>query len=249
MSPIPEDRLREAFRCFLHAQPFPHTLIDQVLPDSLARSVEAEFPSDDACEWVSYDNPLEHKKTLNRWECFGPSTRELLLRLCSDGFVETLSRCVGRKLIADPGLHGGGLHLHGDGGNLNPHLDYSLHPKLKLERVLNLILYLSDPLDATDQGHLGLWEHHPERNGCGALVQTIAPRFNRAVFFDPTGQAWHGLSQPLQLPPGVYRKSLAIFYHSLPGPTACNRPRALFSLRPEQRDNPELRQLILERSR
>lgn len=77
-----------------------------MLPDSLARSVEAEFPSDDACEWVSYDNPLEHKKTLHRWECFGPSTRELLLGLCSDGFAETLSRCVGRKLIADPGLHG-----------------------------------------------------------------------------------------------------------------------------------------------
>ncbi len=72
MRPIPEDRLREAFRCFPHAQPFPHTLIDQVLPDSLARSVEAEFPSDDACELVSYDNPLE--------SCFFGSAAMVLLR-------------------------------------------------------------------------------------------------------------------------------------------------------------------------
>jgi glutamyl-tRNA synthetase len=31
-------------------------------------------------------------------------------------------------------LHGGGLHCHKAGGKLNTHLDYSLHPKLNLQR-------------------------------------------------------------------------------------------------------------------
>jgi hypothetical protein len=33
-------------------------------------------------------------------------------------------------LVADLGLHGGGLHSHARGGKLNVHLDYDIHPKL-----------------------------------------------------------------------------------------------------------------------
>jgi len=32
--------------------------------------------------------------------------------------------------------------MHAAGGNLNPHLDYSIHPKMGLQRKLNVIIYL-----------------------------------------------------------------------------------------------------------
>ena len=45
-----------------------------------------------------------------------------------------------------------------DGGNLNPHMDFSIHPKIKLERFLNIIICESDIKEAHGE-HLGLWEH------------------------------------------------------------------------------------------
>jgi hypothetical protein len=55
-----------------------------------------------------------------------------------------LSKKLDLFLYPDPGLHGGGWHMHGAGGNLNPHLDYSIHPKSGLMRKLNIIIYLSN---------------------------------------------------------------------------------------------------------
>ena len=40
------------------------------------------------------------------------------------------------------GLNGGGWHIHANGGKLNPHLDYSMYPKLPYQRKLNIIVYL-----------------------------------------------------------------------------------------------------------
>jgi len=88
---------------------------------------------------------------------------------------------LGYSFYIDHGLHGGGWHIHGHGGNLNPHLDYSIHPKMKLMRKLNIIIYMSKELDDTHGGHLGLWDHDLTRNGPGKLVKEIQPKFNRAV--------------------------------------------------------------------
>ena len=38
--------------------------------------------------------------------------------------------------------------MHKAGGNLAIHLDYSIHPKMNLQRKLNLILYLEEDYDA-----------------------------------------------------------------------------------------------------
>ena len=48
------------------------------------------------------------------------------------------------------------LHMHGRGGNLNIHKYYSIHPRLKLQRKLNLIVYMSDDWDPTWGGGLEL---------------------------------------------------------------------------------------------
>ena len=47
------------------------------------------------------------------------------------------------KLFSDNGLNGGGWHMMNNKGRLNPHLDYSIHPKMFLQRKYNLIVFLT----------------------------------------------------------------------------------------------------------
>ena len=73
-----------------------------------------------------------------------------------------------------PGLHGGGWHLHARGGKLNVHLDYSVHPKLHLERRLNLIVYLAQGWDPAWGGALGLWTHDADRTSTPEIWSTAS---------------------------------------------------------------------------
>ena len=45
-----------------------------------------------------------------------------------------------------------------------------------------------------------------------ALRKSIAPLFNRLVVFNTTKHSFHGHPKPLNTPPSVTRKSLALYY-------------------------------------
>jgi Rps23 Pro-64 3,4-dihydroxylase Tpa1-like proline 4-hydroxylase len=109
-------------------------------------------------------------------------------------------------------LHGGGLHTHSTNGKLNVHLDYAIHPKLGLQRKLNLIVYLNDNWKEEWGGHIEFWSHDETKNAPKECVKKVAPLFNRAVLFDTTQNSWHGLPEPLKCPDGEMRKSLAVYY-------------------------------------
>jgi Rps23 Pro-64 3,4-dihydroxylase Tpa1-like proline 4-hydroxylase len=150
--------------------------------------------------------------------------------------------------MPDPGLHGGGLHIHKSGGNLNPHFDYSIHPKLKKQRKINIIYYCSsDPgLRESGTGQLGLWsgdEQSPKK-----LNKIVEPIFNRAIIFDTTQNSWHGIVDPLPEDCLFSRKSLAIYYLQEPAENCDPRTRALFAPREWQCDDKNVIELIKERS-
>lgn len=231
------------------AKPFPHVVIDQFFEPSFARELAAEFPAFESEAWHHYANPLEIKRTCNNWNAFGPSTYRAFSWLNSPAFVELLRLSIGldAPLYADPGLHGGGLHAHAAGGKLNTHLDYSRHPKTGLERRLNLLVYLNEDWQDEWGGQLGLWEQNPVQPGPGALVKSITPKFNRAVIFQTTN-AWHGLPEPIQCPPGQVRKSLAVYYLAEPSVSCDTRTRALFAPAPEQQGDAEVLSLIERRA-
>ena len=133
------DKLEE----WKNSRPFNHIVLDNFLDEKIANTISKEFPKYESNEWKIYDNSLEVKKLQNHWDKFGPITYRLFTFLNSKKFIDQLELLTGCKLYADIGLNGGGLHTHIRGGKLNPHLDYSIHPKLKLERRLNLIIYVS----------------------------------------------------------------------------------------------------------
>ena len=121
--------------------PFWHCIVDDFFADAI--NLAREFPAKDDDCWFRYDNPLEVKQTCNDWHHFKPETYKGFQYLLSPHFTEILERLTKADLMPDIGLHGGGLHQHGRGGKLNVHLDYNLHPKLHLQRRLNLIVYLT----------------------------------------------------------------------------------------------------------
>ena len=233
---------------FLDAKPFNHLIIDNFLLPHVVERVAEEFPVFSDPGWKIYDNAIEMKKLLNHYDRFGKITYQLFAFLNDRKFISQLEMLINEPLYPDIGLNGGGLHTHAKGGKLNVHLDYSIHPKLSLERRINLLIYLSKDWDPSWDGSLGFWNHDKATNGPGKLEKQIECFFNRAVIFDTTQNSWHGLPETILCPPDRTRNSLAIYYLCKPRPNASARGKALFSPYGDQSDNPEIMELIRKRS-
>ena len=229
--------------------PFDHVVIDDFFLAPVANALASEFPDFDSDTWYDYDNPIEIKKVCNNWNKFTDVTYSVFCYLNSNNFVSYLSKTLfnGESLYSDPGLHGGGWHAHKKGGKLNTHLDYSVHPKLKLQRKLNIIVYLNPRWKEEWGGSLGLWDNKsPEKPG--ELVSSVWSKFNRAVIFDTTQNSWHGLPEPLNCPEGQARQSLAVYYLCQPDKNVDSRGKALFAPSKEQIGDKEVLDLIKKRS-
>jgi hypothetical protein len=228
--------------------PFYHEVIDNFLDLEQAIKISQEFPDYNSDCWFSYNNPLENKKSCNNWYVFGTETYKTLTYLNSPEFIKKLQEITGiERLYPDIGLHGGGLHIHGRDGKLNVHLDYSIHPKLKLQRKLNLIIYLAENWNNDWGGGLELWSHNEENNKPKRKEVTVDNIFNRAVLFDTTQNSWHGFPEPLSCPENAYRKSLAVYYLTDPPEGTDQRPRALYAPTKEQEKDLEVLELIQQR--
>jgi hypothetical protein len=242
------ENIRRALDTFKGASPFDHCIVDDFFKSEVADALELDFPGYETQDWFVYKNSIEDKKALNNWNLFPDLTYKAFSELVSSEFIDILSGKLNFPLYQDPGLHGGGWHIHGVGGNLNPHYDYSIHPKIGLQRKINIIIYLSSNLEEKHGGHLGLWNHDTAQNAPGVLVKEIQPKFNRAVIFDTTQHSWHGMCRPLTQPEGIYRKSLAVYYLTEPPEGADRRQRALFAPRDDQKGCKSVEELILTRA-
>lgn len=228
--------------------PFYYHVFDNFFEENKAKKLSQEFPDYNSNVWYCYDNPLENKKTCNNWYHFGEETYKTISYLNSPQFIEKIKNITGiETLYPDIGLHGGGLHIHGTGGKLNVHLDYSIHPKLKLQRKLNLIIYLTEDWNTEWGGSLEFWSHNPEKNNPQEKIVTIDNIFNRAIIFDTTQHSWHGFPEPLSCPDNKYRKSLAVYYLTDPPEGTDSRPRALYAPTKNQESNLEILNFIQQR--
>ncbi len=233
---------------FRQGQPFPHLIIDDFLPLDFANSLAHQFPKKDDDRLFEYNNPLEVKKALNDWNAYPPETYQFLQALNSKKVVDAFSSLLGLSLHADHGLHGGGWHMHASGGKLNPHLDYSIHPKLGLQRKLNLIIYLSKDWIPEWGGDLGFWSNNEETGQPKELIKETQVKFNRAILFDTTCNSWHGITKPVSCPEGHSRNSIAIYYLVNPAEGAPSRSRALYAATNEQKGDEEINKLIQQRA-
>ena len=203
------DRYRSSYQS---ARPFPHVVIDNFLPEDELDRVLDEFLSPKDGEWQHRYETAQEKKLAERRETrLGPFTRHFLAaKLNSSVFLEFLESLTGiQGLIPDPYYEGGGLHQIERGGFLKVHADFNWHEQLKLDRRLNLLVYLNRDWKEEYGGNLELWNRDVTK-----CEQKILPIFNRCVVFSTTDYSYHGHPEPLQCPEAMTRKSLALYYYS-----------------------------------
>jgi hypothetical protein len=204
---------------YRQADPFPHFVEDGLFNTSILDRVLAEFEAMERGGWNRSDATHERKWSTDDPRLLGPFTSALIAQLNGGlflGFLEELTGITG--LVPDPYLRGGGLHEIRRGGLLGIHADFNMHPRLKLYRRLNLLVYLNKAWDESWGGALELWD----REGRGA-IRTIPPVFNRTVLFDTSNFSYHGHPHPLACPTDRSRKSVALYYYSAECPAEADR--------------------------
>jgi hypothetical protein len=195
---------------YRRAKPFPHIALDGVLPDEVLDAVLTEFPSKDGDGWRRWDDANQVKLARDDASLMGDATRQLLAELNSASFINFLEQLTGiAGLIPDPHLAGGGLHQIVRGGHLDVHIDFNRHKRMRLDRRLNLLIYLNRDWQPEWGGAFELWSAGMER--CEAA---IPPLFNRLVVFSTSEISYHGHPHPLNCPEDRTRRSIAMYYYS-----------------------------------
>ena len=204
-----ERALGELRAQYASARPFPHIVFDDVFPQDVIHCVYTELEQIDPTSWTNYLHVNERKYANTNVDTWGPALRSIAAALMSDRFVAFLGQLTGfRDLVPDPTLDGGGLHLSTAGGYLNVHSDFTAHhANPRWRRRVNVLLYLNPTWRPEWGGGLELWSTDMSR--CEATVEPIG---NRMLVFTTADDSYHGYPAGLQCPPGVARRSLALYY-------------------------------------
>jgi Rps23 Pro-64 3,4-dihydroxylase Tpa1-like proline 4-hydroxylase len=196
---------------YISAKPFPHIVIDNFFNNNLLNDIINEFPKNLDKIGNKFENKVERKLSLNKSHLLSDNTNNFLNFLNSQIFLNFLQKLTGidEKLVPDPYLLGGGLHELRKDGYLNIHADFNLHPSMKLDRRLNILIYLNKNWKENFGGSLQLWDKNMKE-----CIQKIIPEFNRMVIFSTTDFSYHGNPDKVSCAEDNSRKSIAMYYYS-----------------------------------
>lgn len=198
---------------YRRAQPFPHIVLDGLFSESLLDRAVAELPI--VARWARYNNVNERKVVCSDVSAFGPAGETLVHALNSAPFIRFLERLTGLQgLIPDPHLHAAGYMKVPPGGFLGLHYDFSTQQELRLERRINVLLYLNRDWRTEWGGQLELHSNDPLDSKSHSIVQ-IEPLFNRLAIFN-TPHALHGHRRPIACPADRARLCLSWYYYTAP---------------------------------
>lgn len=215
------DQLKKQYSA---AQPFPHLLIDDFLPSDLAKDLE------NACRKVSNERNVsdgfqQNKKfALNNWSLMPEEMFKVCSFFNSGDFLNFLENITDiGALISDPYLEGGGLHQTYKDGFLKMHTDFNWNRKIKLNRRINVILYLNSKYEKNWDGKL-LLSKNPSKEESEKMY-SIEPKFNRLIIFNTNDTTFHGHPEPLNFPSTFPRTSLAFYYYTAKNRSFAERKR------------------------
>ncbi len=211
-------RADELQQHYLAAQPFPHVLIDDFFPEATYRQMCAAFPAPDSPIWKTPSNKHTQGKSVTKQgdlglkeALFNEAQRRLFMELHSSLFLHFLERLTGvTGLLPDPYFAEGSFALSASGGFLDIHADFSHQDRTGLERRVNLLVYLNPDWQESYGGALKLYS--PDLQP----LQSIFPYGNRIAVFTTSPTSFHGFPEPITCPPDVYRRSLNLYYYTLP---------------------------------
>ncbi len=221
---------------YAHADPFPSGYYDNFFIPERLKEVLNEFPDLSKNADLKFNDTNQVKLASKGEYRFGERTKEFMHYLNSQPFLEFLTELTGiQNLIPDPFFDGGGCHQIQPGGMLKIHADFNKHPKTKLDRRLNVLVYLNEDWHEEYGGHFELWD--TEMKG---VRKKILPLFNRMAIFSTTSDSYHGHPNKLTCPPDRTRKSLALYYYTNGRPeegisSATKDHNTIFKARPEDK--------------
>lgn len=195
--------------CF--AEPFPHIVLDNFLPEDVISGLSSHFPKSALESDIVFNSGYagHHKRQVLPSDCddFCRRTFDFFNSQPFLEFLEGLSSIDG--LLPDPYFVGGGFHEIGNGGKLGIHADFRINNRLHLSRRMNVILYLNKDWQDDYKGSLELWDR-----GMKGMVKSVSPVWNRCVIFNTDADSYHGHPDPLNVPDGVMRRSVALYYYT-----------------------------------
>lgn len=190
---------------FLNAIPFPHIVIDNFLREDLAEKILQDFPALSLMH-SSHHYLFNQKYELSFWSQVSDLFSELHQDLLSDQFREFISQVSGKQVFMDAD-YCGELHQGRDGGFLDMHVDFNLHPKNETWiHELTLLIYLNKDWQDNYGGQL-LMQHHDNPK-----VYEVAPVFNRCTIIRSDETTFHGYRR-LNLPENITRKSILVNFY------------------------------------
>ncbi len=205
-------RSEELRHLYQNKKPFRYIKFDNFFRDRVAKAVYEGFPAISDGQWdgTTY---LDQKNKFQKNNFENESIfRKVFAELNSPQFIQWLEQLTGiTELTGDEELFGGGLHQSINGAFLNVHVDYNIHPKSKMHRRLNVLVYMNPDWKEDYGGHLELWDI---KEGKKKLLESFAPGYNSCVIFETNEHSFHGHPRPLKTPPGVNRKSIATYYYT-----------------------------------
>ena len=196
---------------YASADPFPSISFENFFNPEVLDAILEEFPDLSKKGDIKFNSPNEVKLATKGEGRFGPITKQFVHYLNSEPFLQFLQELTSIEeiLLPDPYFEGGGYHESKAGGFLKIHADFNKHMVSKLDRRLNILVYLNKDWKDEYGGHFELWN-----KDMTACVKKVAPRFNTLAMFSTTSTSYHGLPNPITCPPDRSRKSLALYYYS-----------------------------------
>jgi len=222
--------------CF--AEPFPHIVLDNFLPEDLISGLYSHFPKERLDSDVVFESGYagHHKRQVLPADCddFCRRSFDFFNSQPFLEFLEGLSAIDG--LLPDPYFVGGGFHEIGVGGKLGIHADFRINNKLHVNRRMNVIIYLNEGWKDEYNGSLELWSRDMKN-----MVKSVSPVWNRCVIFNTDADSYHGHPDPLTTPDGVLRRSVALYYYTASKAVYEEVPNrsTMYAARPQ--DNAEVR--------
>lgn len=211
-------KAEEITKQYNSAIPFPHIVFDDFFSVSNYRKILKAYPSETSDIWKTPSNIHTINKSVTKNGelkvkelLYSPAAKAIFHELNSGSFLTFLEKLTGISgLLPDPHFAEGGFHKTASGGMLDIHADFSHHKRLGLERRVNLILYLNSNWKKTYGGELGLYDQKLN------LIQRVAPIANRIIIFNTSEVSFHGHPEPLSCPKNRARKSIALYYYTVP---------------------------------
>jgi len=190
-------------------EPYHHICIDNFLPMSVIDRVRADLANLPDAE-KGFDAAEEKFKSQYNPDRLPDYSRHLFHMFNSRAFLLFLEEMTGiPHLIPDPYFVGAGIHKTLNGGYLNIHADFNVHKHMRVERRLNVLIYLNPPWQEDWGGSFEIWD-----KGMTKKTASFTPTENRMVCFSTGSDTFHGNPEPVNHPEGLPRQSIALYYYT-----------------------------------